>query len=722
MRILIIGGGPGGLYSALLLKKDDPTREITLLDRNPSDATYGWGIVFSEQTLASFEKADPASYHDITSQFVKWDAIDVHYRGQVVRSGGHVFAGISRRQFLNILQKHCQTAGVHLQYGTEARDLSQYPEYDLILGADGFTSLVRRTYEHIFEPSLAVEAAKYIWLGTRNVFEAFTFLFQENEHGLFQAHCYPFDAHTSTVIVECDEGTWRRAGLHQATEADSLAYCEGLFGDRLGGFPLLSNRSAWINFTTVKNKTWHYRNTVLLGDSVHTAHFSVGSGTKMAMEDAIALARAVRQHRDIESALTDYEMERRPYVEGIQRAAQQSRSYFEHTRRYFYLEPLQFTFHLLTRSGRISYANLRLRDATFVEQADRWFADRAFQLYGDGRTPAAAPEPAHTPLRLRGLTLRNRLALSYPSLDAAVDGAPNDRHKEQLSRRAVKDAEEIALLLCEPCAISPEGRITPGTVGLYQREQVRAWAGLVAQIHKTSAAKVGGVLVHAGRRGATRPRREGLDRPLRDGGWMLLAPSPLPYTAAGRVPKEMDETDLRQVREEFVCGARRAQEAGFDLLLLHMAHGYLLASFLSPLTNRRRDHYGGSLENRMRFPLEVFAAVRQAWPESKPLGAAIPATDWVKGGWGVQDATALAQALQGSDCDLLTILAGQTTLEAQPEYGPAFLTSYCDWIRNEVRLPVMATGGLATTDQANTLLAAGRADLALLNSIPPMIL
>ncbi len=718
MRILVIGGGPGGLYSALLLKKDDPTRSITLLDRNPSDATYGWGIVFSEQTLASFEKADPASYHDITNQFVKWDAIDVNYRGQIVRSGGHVFAGISRARFLSILQKHCQKAGVHMQYQTAVDNLSEHTGYDLIIGADGFNSLVRRTYEHVYQPSLAVERAKYIWLGTRNVFEAFTFLFRENAYGLFQAHCYPFEAQTSTVIVECDEGTWRRAGLDQATEADSLAYCEELFGDMLGGCPLLSNRSTWTNFVTVKNKTWHHRNTVLLGDSVHTAHFSVGSGTKMAMEDAIALARAFRQHHDIGTALADYEMERKPYVERIQRAAQESRTYFENTRRYFHLEPLQFTFHLLTRSGRISYENLRLRDEIFVERTNRWFAGRALQLYGEGQTAAVPPEPVYTPLRLRDLNLFNRLALSYPSPDAAVDGMPNDRHGEQLSRRTVEDAGEPALLLCEPCAISPEGRITLGTVGLYQPEQVRSWVRLLGQIRKTRPAKVGVMLVHAGRRGATRPRREGLDRPLRDGGWVQLSASPLPYTATSPVPKEMDETNLRQVREEFVCAARRAHESGFDLLLLHMAHGYLLASFLSPLTNRRTDQYGGSLENRMRFPLEVFAAARQVWPEPKPLGAAIPATDFVKGGWTVQDATVLAQTLQASQCDLLLILAGQTTLESQPEYGPSFLSSYCDWIRNEVDLPVMATGGLTTTDQANTLLAAGRADLALLNPIP----
>ena len=718
MRILIIGGGPGGLYSALLLKKDDPSRDITLLDRNPPAATYGWGIVFSEQTLASVEQADPASYHDITNRFVKWDAIDVHCRGQVVRSGGHVFAGISRGRFLRILQQHCQKAGVQMLFQTEARDLSDYPDYDLIVGADGFTSLVRRTYEHIFQPSLVVESAKYIWLGTRYVFEAFTFLFHRNEHGLFQAHCYPFDSHTSTVIVECDEATWRRAGLDQATEAGSLAYCERLFGDMLGGYPLLSNRSTWINFVTVKNKTWHYRNTVLLGDSVHTAHFSVGSGTKMAMEDAITLARVLRQHDDIESALADYESERKPYVERIQRAAQQSRTYFENTRQYLHLEPLQFTFHLLTRSGRISYENLRMRDASFVERTNRWFAEQSFQLYGDGQTAAVAPEPAHTPLRLRDLILFNRLALSYPSLDVSVDGMPNDRHAEQLSRRTVKDTGEVALLLCEPCAISPEGRITPGSVGLYRPEHMQQWAHLVDQVHQTTSAKVGVVLVHAGRRGATRPRHEGLDRPLRDGGWMQLSASPLPYTAASQVPKEMDEADLRQVREEFVCAARRAHEAGFDLLLLHMAHGYLLASFLSPLTNRRRDGYGGSLANRMRFPLEVFAAVRQVWPESKPLGAAIPATDFVMGGWQVRDATVLAHALRRSKCDLLLILAGQTTIEAQPEYGPAFLTSYCDRIRNEVHLPVMATGYLTLADQANTLLAAGRADLAVLNPIP----
>ncbi|MBI4463476.1 MAG: FAD-dependent monooxygenase, partial [Acidobacteria bacterium] len=702
MRILIIGGGPGGLYSGLLLKKGNPTFEVTVVDRNPPDATYGWGIVFSEQTLASFRDADLESYEEITRNFVRWDAIDVQYHDAVIRSGGHVFAGISRTLFLQILQQHCGRAGVQLAYGKEIKEPAEWEDYDLVIGADGFNSLVRNTYAARFQPSLSVEAAKYIWLGTSKVFEAFTFLFCENEHGVFQAHLYPFSSEFSTVIVECDETTWRQAGLDRATETESLEYCEKIFEKGLQGSPLLSNRSSWINFLTIKNKVWHDRNIVLLGDAVHTAHFSIGSGTKMAMEDAIALARALRQHTDLEAALTDYELERRPYVEGIQRAAQESRTYFENTRRYFHLEPLQFTFHLLTRSGRITYENMRRRDARFMDEVDRWFAERAYGFCGGFPRPAGVPAPSLTPLRLRDMTVGNRLVYWPTSQDCAEDGMPNECHQRQMSLRDLGDAGAASLVLTEPCAVSPEGRITPGTCGLYRAEHVAAWTRIVECLHKEGQAKVAMALAHAGRRGSSRPRREGLDRPLREGNWPLLSASTIPYTPWSQVPKEMDASDRAKVSEDFVRAARGAERAGFDALVLHCAHGYLLASFLSPLSNRRTDAYGGSLENRMRFPLEVFEAVREVWPASKPLFVAIPATDWAKGGFQPDDAVVLSQRLQERGCDLITALSGQATYEPEPAYGVGFLNSISDRIRNQTRLPVMAAGHIATADHANT--------------------
>jgi len=718
VRILVIGGGPGGLYSSLLLKKARPEFDVTVVDRNPPDATFGWGIVFSEQTLASFRDADPESHDEITRNFVQWDTIDVYYRHELIRSGGHAFAGISRKLFLEILQKHCERAGVRLRYLTEVKTPADWEGYDLVVGADGFTSMVRNTYASEFQPSISVEASKYIWLGTNKVLKAFTFFFCENEHGVFTGHSYPFSNEFSTVIAECDETTWRRAGLDSATEAESLAYCEKLFAEGLSGYSLLSNRSMWINFLTVKNKVWHRGNIVLLGDSVHTAHFSVGSGTKMAMEDAIALARACCQHADLEEALTDYEIERRPYVEGIQRAAQESRTYFENTRRYFRLEPLQFTFHLLTRSGRITHENMRLRDAGFMNAVDRWFADQAYAASGVAGRPAEVPPPSLTPFRMRGLALANRQVYWPAGLDCADDGTPNERHQTQVADRRMASVGEAGLVLTEPCAVSREGRISPGTCGLYRDEHTRAWAAIVSGLHQDRDAKIAANLVHAGRRGSTRPRREGLDRPLREGNWDLVSASALAYALQSRVPSEITREQMTQVRRDFVEAARRAEEAGFDAVLLHCTHGYLLSSFLSPLSNRRTDSYGGSLENRMRFPLEVFESVREVWPSRSPVFVAIPGADWAEGGWEPQDAAALAERLKERGCDMAVILTGQTSTQSEPVYGPGFLNSISDRIRNEVCIPVMCAGYIASSDLAETVVAAGRADLCIIDRIP----
>ena len=717
MRVLIIGGGPGGLYSGLLLKKWNPGFDITVVDRNPPDATYGWGIVFSEQTLNSFRDADPESYEEITRNFVEWTAIEVHYRGMAVRCGGHHFAGASRKVFLQILQQRCEQVGVRLCYRTEIRKPEEWSDYDLVIGADGLASVVRKAYSDHFQPVISAASEKYIWLGSNLVLTAFTFWFAENEHGVFQTHSYPFSKDLSTVIVECDQAAWRRAGLDRASESESVAYCERLFADKLAGHQLLSNRSSWLSFETIKNKSWHYRNAVLLGDSAHTAHFSVGSGTKMAMEDAIALARACTKHRELEAALTDYELERRPYVEGIQRAAQQSRIFFENTRHYFHMAPLQFTFHLLTRSGRITRENMRVRDPGFVEGVDSWFASQANANRGIRvDTGAAAVPPALNPLRLRHLTLANRLVHWPVALDAAEDGSPGLAHQEVLSNRNLGGVA-AGLVMTEVCSVSSDGRITPGSCGLYQPEHVAAWQVIVDRLHRDGA-HIGVTLSHAGRRGSTRPRSEGLDRPLRAGNWPLLSASPLPYTTHSAVPREMDTEDLKRVLEDFVAAARSAAWAGFDAMLLHCAHGYLLASFLSPVSNRRTDCNGGSLENRMRYPLAVFQAVRAVWPTSKPLLAAIPATDFAKGGWEADDAVALAQRLKELGCDAVAVMTGQATPEAEPSYGPGFLNSVCDFVSNQVGIPVMSSGYIADLDIANTAVAAGRADLCIIERVP----
>ncbi len=688
------------------MKKANPAHDITILERNPPDATYGWGVVFSERTLGGFQEADYKTSTEITDHFVLWDAIDVHYRGEVVRCGGQVFAGIARKLLLNILQRRCHELGVALQFQTDVTDLSAIAAADVIIAADGVNSLVRRAYARAFKPKLEMGTSKYIWYGTTKWLDAFTFIFRENAHGLFQVHAYPFDGTTSTFIVECTEATWRQAGLDQASEAESIAYCERLFGDDLGGRALMSNNSRWINFVTVKNAKWSHRNVVLLGDAAHTAHFSIGSGTKLAMEDAIALANAFAQQRDVTSAFNEYEQRRRPAVEAFQQAAASSRVYFENVQRYLHLQPVQFTFHLLTRSGRISYDSLRLRDPSFGDAVDRWFAASDSAL--------VAPPPLLNPLGLRGLTVPNRVALASASLGTAGDGMPTEAHRHQLTSRARTGA---GLVITEPVAVSAAGRITPGCAGMYHQAHAAAWKPIVDAVHAHSRTAIALHLNHAGRRGSTRPRREGLDRPLRDGNWPLVSASPLPYTPQSQIPKDMDRRDMDRVRDEFVAAARMAVEAGFDMLLVNCAHGYLLASFISPLSNQRQDDYGGPRANRLRFPLEVLDVVRTAWPQDRPIAVAFSADDCADGGLDGEDVGAAARMFRAHGADIIQVLAGQTTADAHPVYGRGFLTTLSDRVRNEARIPTIAAGFLTTTDEVNSILAAGRADLCVMD--PP---
>ena len=711
MKIVILGAGPAGLYSGLLLKKANPTHDITIIERNPQNVTYGWGVVFSDRTLASFQRADYKTYEQITARFVIWDAIDVHYRSAIIRCGGHVIASISRKQLLHILQQRCLELDIHIQFQCEINSLSDLPNYDLLICADGLNSLARKTYASFLKPTIESGKARYIWLGADKVLDAFTFIFRENEHGLFQVHAYPFSGTTSTFIVECDEQSWLNAGLDKADEAESIAYCQHLFDADLKGATLLSNNSKWINFPTLKTQKWHHDNVVLLGDAVHTAHFSIGSGTKLAMEDAIALATALEQHADLETALNEYELERKPVVEVFQRAAEESQSYFETIRRYLDLEPLQFTFQLLTRSGRISYDDLRLRDVRFGDAVDRWFA---FQT--NGKASIVAPPPLFTPLLLRETVIENRIVVSLGTHEAhsaypAQDGTPHNSYASQVTHQLLPGAGMVMTALA---AVSPEGRITPQCIGMYNNEHVAIWHNIVESIHASSSAKVALQLNHAGRRGSTRPKSEGLDRPLRSGNWPLLSASPLPYTPQSQVPKEMTREDMDKVLHDFVCAAQMAQEANFDLLQLNMAHGYLLASFLSPLTNQRTDEYGGSVEQRIRFPLEVFDAVRAMWPASKPMGVTISVTDCVKGGFDVADAISFSQTLKTHGCDIIAIQAGQTTMAGEPAYGRGFLTQLSDRVRNGAGLPTLVGGYLTTSNQVNTIIAAGRADLCIL--------
>jgi anthraniloyl-CoA monooxygenase len=709
MKIGVLGGGPAGLYFSLLMKKANPAHDVVVVERNAPDATFGWGVVFSEETLGALRDADYESYLAITESFARWDAIDVHFRNEVVRSGGHVFSGVARKKLLEVLQSRCRELEVELSFQDERPDLSRFGGFELVVGADGVNSTVRRLYEDRFRPTLDVHRSKYVWFGTDRLFDAFTFIFRETEHGLFQVHAYPFDAQTSTFIVECNQHTWERAGLEAMSEQESIAFCQDLFAPELAGHKLMSNRSQWISFVTVKCESWHCENVILLGDAAHTAHFTIGSGTKLAMEDAISLVNAFLKHgTDLGKAVNEYEMERQPVIERFQEAARESATYFEDVIRYTHFEPLQFAFHLLTRSGRITHLELEKRDVAFVASVDRWYAQAA-AAEPSVTAPVVPPPPALAPIRVRGIDLETRVVLAPPSQDGADDGLIGDADAALVSE-ALRGA--VGLVLVEGVAVSAHGRITPWSPGLYRDDHTTAWRDLIANPGET---RVGAVLVHAGRRGATRPRRDGVDRPLPADGWPLLSASPIAYTPRSPVPLAMDARRIEEVTEDFAAATRRAAAAGFDLLVLDASHGYLLASFLSPLTNRREDEYGGSLDNMVRFPLRVMDAVRAVWPEDRPLAVRFSASDWARGGLDPKDALDIAASFRDRGADLLDVVAGQTVFGGRPEYGRAFLVPYSDRIRNEVRIPTMTSGNITTADQINTILAAGRADLCVLD-------
>ncbi len=720
MKVSVVGGGPAGLFFALLLKRANPRHDVTVFERNRRNETWGFGVVFSDATEDALAQADPAVTAAMSRHAHRWDEIEIHYRGEVLTSTGHGFSGLSRRTLLAILADRCREVGVATCFERGVTDFERLRDADLVLAADGLNSEVRERWRAHFRPEQDVRPNRFVWLGTTRPFPAFTFYFIDTEHGLWRIHAYQYEADHSTFIVEAREETWRRAGLEQASESQTIEFCERLCAQYLQGHRLISNRSIWRAFPTLRCATWHHENVALIGDAAHTAHFSVGSGTKLAMEDAIALVDALGRHASVPEALADYEAARRPPVESLQRAAQASLQWFEDTERYMRLEPIQFAFTLLTRSLRVTHQNLKLRDPAFVDRVDRWFEGEARRQFGAGAEAASLPltravtgpaPPMFAPFRLRDLRLVNRVVVSPMCQYSCEDGLVTDWHLVHLGSRAVGGA---GLVMAEMTDVSRDARISPGCAGLYRTEHAVAWRRIVEFVHANSAARIGIQLGHAGRKASTKLMWEGDNEPLVQGSWPIVSASPIPYFPHSQTPREMTRADLDAARDDFVRATELAIQAGFDLLEIHMAHGYLLASFLSPLTNHRSDAYGGPLENRLRYPLEIFDAVRERWPAERPMSVRLSAVDWFEGGMQPADSVEVARALRAHCCDVVDVSAGQTVPEQRPVYGRLFQTPFADRIRHEAGLATMAVGNISSYADVNTILAAGRADLCVL--------
>ena len=728
MNIVCIGGGPAGLYFSLLMKKQNPSHDIVVVERNRPYDTFGWGVVFSDQTLGNLSLADEESARAILQSFNHWDDIDIFFKDERITSGGHGFCGIGRKRLLNILQRRCEELGVQLIFECDVEDDQQIAaayQADLVIASDGLNSRIRKRYAATFQPQVEARRCRFVWLGTRKKFDAFTFAFKQTEHGWFQAHIYQYDADTSTFIVETPEEVWRNSGLEQMTQEEGIAFCERLFADQLDGHGLMSNAShlrgsaMWITFPRVACAQWVHWNgatpVVLMGDAAHSAHYSIGSGTKLALEDAIELARCCGKHATARDALEAYQDARALEVLKLQGAARNSMEWLENVERYSAMEAPQFAYSMLTRSQRLSHENLRLRDAAYVAGFEEWIARRACEQAG-----VAAPSqrqgqsqsqmlPMLTPFRLRAVTLKNRIVVSPMAQYSAVDGVAGDYHLVHLGARAMGGA---GLVFAEMTCVSADARITPACPGMYTPEHTAAWTRIVDFVHANTSAKIAIQLGHAGAKGSTRVMWEGIDQPLADGNWPLVSASSQQYLeGVSQVSRAATEEDMARIEADFVRATRAASQAGFDWLELHCAHGYLLSSFISPLTNYRQDAYGGSLENRCRYPLRVFRAIRAAWPADKPISVRISAHDWVEGGITPDDAVQIARLFKDAGADLIDCSSGQVSKQEKPVYGRMFQTPFADRVRNEAGIATMAVGAIFEADHANSIIAAGRADL-----------
>ena len=729
MKILSIGGGAAGLYFGILMKKLDPSNEITILERNRPYDTFGWGVVFSDQTLSNFVRADEPTARTILQSFNHWDDIDVRINSTSIISGGHGFCGIGRKRLLNILQERAEGLGVKLVFEADIKDdqeaARQYGA-DLVIAADGLNSAIRTRYASTFKPDIDTRKCRFVWLGTKKLFKDFTFIFENTEFGWFQAHIYQFDGDTSTFIVETPEDVWQRAGIDEMSQEESIAFCEKLFAKHLDGAELMSNAAHlrgsanWIKFPRVICENWVQWNSidgkevpvVLMGDAAHTAHFSIGSGTKLAMEDAIELANSISASTtgDMHEILASYQETRAIEVLKIQNAARNAMEWFEETGRYTNMPPEQFNFSLLTRSQRISHDNLRIRDADYVATYDKWFATKAFADAGlELPTNVENIPPMFTPFKVRDVVLKNRVVVSPMAQYSSVDGLADDYHLVHLGARAMGGA---GMVFAEMTCVSADARITPGCPGLYKPEHTIGWKRIVDFVHSNSDAKIAVQIGHAGAKGATKLAWDGIDKPVETDSWSLISASPEQYLAGvSQTSREMTREDMDRVKQDFIDSTKAAEVAGFDWLELHAAHGYLLSSFISPITNRRSDEYGGSLENRMKYPLEIFTAVREVWPVGKPISVRISAHDWTEGGITPQDAVEIAKAFKAAGADLIDCSSGQVTKKEKPVFGRMFQTPFADQIRNEAGIATIAVGAIFEADNVNTIIAAGRADL-----------
>ena len=704
MRVICVGGGPAGLYLGILLKSRFPQWPVRIIERNRPLDTFGWGVVFSDATLENLRVADEPTQRQIVDSFAHWDDIEIHIGGRTIRSGGHGFSGIARKHLLAILQKRAAELGADLRFETQADDIAALRnECDLLVGSDGVNSRVRQTYAPEFGPRLSTGRCRFVWLGTTLPLDAFTFIFERAEHGWFTVHAYRFDDEMSTFIVECREETWLAHGLDKADTAATIAFCSELFAPYLKGHPLLANSahlrgSDWLNFTLVNNDRWAFENVVLAGDAAHTAHFSVGSGTKLALEDAIGLADALGEEGHLAAALARYQDARKIEVLKLQNAARNSTEWFENVSRYAPLPVEQFAYSLLTRSQRIGHENLRLRDDAYVGDVEQWFA-------------GSKMPPMFVPFKLRELELRNRIVVSPMDMYSAQDGTPNDFHLVHLGTRALGGA---GLVVTEMTCVAREGRISPGCTGMYTEDHVAAWTRIVGFVHQRSGAKICLQLGHSGPKGSTKLMWEGMDEPLDDGNWPIVGPSAVRYAPANQIPAELTRAEMDEIREAFVRATKMAIRAGFDMLELHCAHGYLLSSFITPLRNHRTDEYGGTLEHRLRYPIEVFVAMRAAWPAERPMSVRISATDWHADGITGEDAVQIAKAFKMAGADLIDVSTGQTSPDSAPIYGRMFQTPYADRVRNEAGIATMAVGNITDTDQVNAIVAGARADLVAL--------